>query len=72
MRAVPQEIRPSFRLGFKNPKEAFKEKGIQPDELKCMQIGYILGMSHAIQKMCEPNARITPYSTNIGWELGER
>lgn len=71
--AIPPDIRGVLRVSYYNPHHAHRMcKGLEPAELKVLQLGYILGMCHRIQEVCKPETPLAPFSPMVAWELGEQ
>ncbi len=70
--ATPSDIRPFFAISYRNPNGATKEaEGLEPIEMKALQLGYILGMARKLQELQKDETPISSVFPRVGWELGE-
>lgn len=71
---TPPHVRSVFAYGYRdplrNPGKAKAEK-LGQDEMKALQLGYIIGMAKRLQELQLEDTPISHVSPRIGWELGE-
>lgn len=74
MSGTPPNVRGVFAFGYRDPLQnpgKAKAENLSPDEMKALQLGYIVGMAKRLQELQLEDTPISHESPRIGWELGE-
>lgn len=69
---TPSPIRPAFGQGYRDPNGSLRQRRrLSPEGVKCLQLGYILGVAKRVQDIQDSKVPLGTLSPMIAWELGE-